>query len=589
MKEVIKKVVAVFVTATIVFSIFSIVPFAANTTFAVRSEKYEYDQGDEITAEVYLPKSCNLIASLDMTINYDSNKFEAVSVTQGKGLKKARDKQVNGEVFSEYHGNPGKISWSLAGANNYELSGVFAVIVFKAKAYVDHGNTEIKLNINRAGNSGIVDITNKITASGATFNIHRSVLNDLTFKLSSDGTGYIISSYLYADEENIIIPDEYKGMPIVGIDSAAFYNHSEIKSIKLPAYTKTIGKNAFNGCSGIENINIPDYVVEIGDSAFSDCVGLKSVSLPVGLEKIGKEAFRGCYMITDLNIPFTVSSISTGAFRNCYLLKNVKISKNTVIGLRAFENCDDSLTFSAASGCTLLETYISSAKIKAKINTIKDISLGTAEAVDEQDFTADFVEPTPAVTLKNGEKVVAGKDYRYIYRNNLNIGKATMYVEGIGGYGEGYTITFKISCKHKNATKEITKEPTCTKTGTVLVTCSLCGYRHEEIIPSEHKRDDNWIIDVRPTIYKTGEKHRICTVCKVPIDYTEVAKSYPDINNDGKVNSADALVVLRRAVAIDTSTLTVDQFMNIDTNGDGIINSIDALTILKISVGSIVL
>lgn len=77
----------------------------------------------------------------------------------------------------------------------------------------------------------------------------------------------------------------------------------------------------------------------------------------------------------------------------------------------------------------------------------------------------------------------------------------------------------------------------------------------------------------------------LCTVCRFRVNITELPKAYPDVNGDGKINSADALIVLQYSVDLNDTIKTEEQFMNADTNGDGRINSVDALTILKISVG----
>lgn len=60
------------------------------------------------------------------------------------------------------------------------------------------------------------------------------------------------------------------------------------------------------------------------------------------------------------------------------------------------------------------------------------------------------------------------------------------------------------------------------------------------------------------------------------------AATLGDVNNDGKINSSDALCVLQYSVGI-----TVKNFDKscADMNGDGKINSADALKILRISVG----
>ena len=53
-----------------------------------------------------------------------------------------------------------------------------------------------------------------------------------------------------------------------------------------------------------------------------------------------------------------------------------------------------------------------------------------------------------------------------------------------------------------------------------------------------------------------------------------------DVNNDGSVNSADALIVLQYSVGL----TAIDTNLG-DVNKDGIVNSADALMILQYSVG----
>ena len=60
---------------------------------------------------------------------------------------------------------------------------------------------------------------------------------------------------------------------------------------------------------------------------------------------------------------------------------------------------------------------------------------------------------------------------------------------------------------------------------------------------------------------------------------------YGDVNCDKKINSADALEVLKHSTGI--ISLSSDQKTAADVNGDGKINSLDALMILNFSVGNI--
>ncbi|MBR3836305.1 MAG: dockerin type I repeat-containing protein [Clostridia bacterium] len=95
-----------------------------------------------------------------------------------------------------------------------------------------------------------------------------------------------------------------------------------------------------------------------------------------------------------------------------------------------------------------------------------------------------------------------------------------------------------------------------------------------------------------PFIIKlNGEVLIIATSFEVYVDKTKVAKldvslqKNGDLNNDGTVNSTDALQVLLSTV--DKTTLTTQQKAVADANKDNAINSTDALMILRYSVGKI--
>ncbi len=588
MKGLFKKAVAILAVFAMIFCIMAVAPTAASADIAIKLSATSCIQDGEITAQVYFPETYNKIAALDLSLSYDYKKLEVVSVTIGKDLRKAMDKQTNGEVLSKNDKIPGKINWCLAGGNNYELSGIFSTIVFKVRNYADHGVCSLDLKVNRAANSGFVNMTDNIQCAGTSFTILRNSMNDMEFKLNSARNGYIITEYNCGSYDNVIIADTYKDLPVVGIDSGAFENHAEIKSLQLPSTLTYIGSESFAGCSGLTELVISENVEKIDAKAFYQCDGLKSVTFPVGLKTIGANAFSGCPFLRSIELPFTLTSLGSGAFNKCTLLDTVKISKNTVIGTNAFAACSDEMKFITVEQNANLPKYIASSGIKATVEYVKDISLGSVKNIASQSFVKSAVTPAVEITLTSGEKVTLNQDYKVVYRNNSKPGTANAYVVGIGEYGEGYDKPFEIVCTHAETTKTVSKEATCTTAGSYTVTCSACGKQTSEAIPAKgHTADGKWVIEKRPTIYATGSKYSLCKVCKERAETKTIAKAYPDVNSDKKINSADALVVLRYSVDLWTNIKTEDQFMNADTNGDGKINSADALAILRISVGFI--
>ena len=79
--------------------------------------------------------------------------------------------------------------------------------------------------------------------------------------------------------------------------------------------------------------------------------------------------------------------------------------------------------------------------------TIKGIDLGSAQIkLNTTSFVYDGTEKKPSATVKyNGKTLKAGTDYKIEYTGNIDAGKATATVTGIGSYSGSKKLTFSIS------------------------------------------------------------------------------------------------------------------------------------------------
>ena len=174
------------------------------------------------------------------------------------------------------------------------------------------------------------------------------VRDQFTYKLNEAGDGYIAETLLYVDENSeycIIVPDTYKGLPVVEIaDGACDSDVLREKGISLMYVPRglRIGKNvtrigdrAFVSnirCStatdgGIESIvTIPANVKEIGEAAFEGCY-VTQLILPEGLTEIKPSTFKFFGVEKELKIPSTVTKIGAYAFEGFYLVSNDKDAK----------------------------------------------------------------------------------------------------------------------------------------------------------------------------------------------------------------------------------------------------------------------
>ncbi|MBO5312855.1 MAG: leucine-rich repeat protein [Clostridia bacterium] len=95
----------------------------------------------------------------------------------------------------------------------------------------------------------------------------------LTFIPAGDGTdGYWVRDCYY-DAENVVIPSEYNGKKVTGIEWA-FANRTKLKSVTIPNTVYYISEKAFAGCTSLEEIVIPKSVTIVGNNAFTSCPNL---------------------------------------------------------------------------------------------------------------------------------------------------------------------------------------------------------------------------------------------------------------------------------------------------------------------------
>ena len=219
----------------------------------------------------------------------------------------------------------------------------------------------------------------------------------IIYELSESGAYYSVTGIeagIYADE--LIIPDEYNGLPVYEIANGAFEGNTDIVSVQMGAGLHGIGERAFAGCANLKTVNIPEGVADIGEEAFSGCLSLALVeyqaadagsndtnifsgagnggdgitlyiaesvlSLPANLffvigaaslhpnltaieiaensrlEEIGEGAFKECLKLKEVSLPASVKKICAEAFYGCSALVNAVVPSAADIDGTAFED-----------------------------------------------------------------------------------------------------------------------------------------------------------------------------------------------------------------------------------------------------------
>ena len=189
----------------------------------------------------------------------------------------------------------------------------------------------------------------------------------LAYKLSSDGNYYTVTGIGSFTGSNLVIPNQYEGIPVEVIGANAFDRQSAITSVTIPESIKEIKEYAFAKCSNIEKIyyNAKDAKVlyasaismwlnsgkdtgidliiggkvsVVPDNVFSDLTNLKSVKFEENTNSTTiYGAFGGCTGIVDVYIPsieWWCSVNLVNRFANpMYFAQNVYVGENLLTEL----------------------------------------------------------------------------------------------------------------------------------------------------------------------------------------------------------------------------------------------------------------
>ena len=353
--------------------------------------------------------------------------------------------------------------------------------------------------------------------------------------------------------ERVTIPST-----VTKIGYSAFRECTEISSINIPKAVSLIDDNAFNGCTSLKSVNIEEntkklFKTEIG-SAFSNCTSLKSISFPSNVTKLGDYVLSGCTSLENVSIPGSVTEIGDYAFNGCTSLKSITLpSSITSIGNSIFNN--SALETARVYKNSYPLTYCKNNNINYQIigsfdkATSIQVSNGSCTNIDDN-------------TELKASQVKTGTDYDSVSQSfdNFNL----------------YDIAF-----YKDDEK-------VTIDGTAIVRIPVGENMNIDKCKVYYNDNGNYV-DMN-AVYKEGYMEFETThfsqyiITDTPLE-TESDLTVGDVNNDGKVNVLDAVMVLRH----DANIIKLDdsQLKAADVNDDGKVDVLDAVMILRYEAGII--
>ena len=197
--------------------------------------------------------------------------------------------------------------------------------------------------------------------------------NKMKYTLMDDNT-YEVSGIGSCTDREIIIPSEYKGLPVSRIAYQAFKGCRSFVSIKIPSSIKVIDESAFGECRYLETVVIENSLKSIGTRAFYECKSLKNVTIPNSVTSIGEEAFMSCSSLVSIVLPDSLTNIGDGLFTWCSSLTTVILPSNIkTISAQMFYSCDSLENFVIPDSVTSIDS-----KAFAFCNSLKSITLPKA-------------------------------------------------------------------------------------------------------------------------------------------------------------------------------------------------------------------
>ena len=136
---------------------------------------------------------------------------------------------------------------------------------------------------------------------------------------------------------------------------------------------------------------------------------------------------------------------------------------------------------------------------------------------------------------------------------------------------------------HTPAGAGVVTEPTCTEDGYTTFHCSVCDKDYTEAGEKALGHDYQWVVTKPATDTEKGLEEHKCSRCGNVDDSREIpvisTVKYGDVNEDGVVDSSDAILVLRYDAK--SVTFTEKQLKAADVDGNGVANANDAILILR--------
>jgi hypothetical protein len=292
------------------------------------------------------------------------------------------------------------------------------------------------------------------------------------FRTRRNNDGNLVIVKYSGQGEEVLIPAEFEGIPVVEIGQAAFSGNKTIKSVIIPDGITVIEKDAFDGCTSLTSISIPASVIRIGakgndsEDSFDRCTSLTDITvaeangvysseddvlfnkgkttlllcpegkggnytIPASVTDIVYCAFESCVRLRGVTIPDSVTSIGEWAFVGCTGLTSIIIpgSVKTITGDMRGDNA-----YGAFYGCTGLTsvtisegvTSIGATAFFGCTGLTSVVIPGSVTSIGEQAFAV--CAGLRSVTISDGVTSIGHQAFRLSGLTSITIPDSVTYI-----------------------------------------------------------------------------------------------------------------------------------------------------------------
>ena len=139
-----------------------------------------------------------------------------------------------------------------------------------------------------------------------------------TFETMNGKAGAVLTGYSGSDRD-VVIPNCFANMPVIGMKDSAFAGNKYITSVRLSANMTALSKAAFKNCTSLKRVDFNNAkITVIPESAFEN-TAIEEMILPPGIKSVEASAFSSVSNVF-VYIPSSVTEISDSFSSSAHLV-----------------------------------------------------------------------------------------------------------------------------------------------------------------------------------------------------------------------------------------------------------------------------